>query len=101
SQIVLDGKESNFKNAGELAEAANDARKAHEAFLDGVIDAIDIAEMKAALSNRIVFPEFVELDEATKVEKAEAVLTKLEELQDQDPATNFKTLAEIKAAAGL
>lgn len=101
AQIVLDGKETNFANAGELAEAANDARKAHEAFLDGtdtvdgVNDATDIAEMKAALSNETVFPEFVALDEATKVEKAEAVLNALVAIKE-DGNTGFTTIKQIK-----
>lgn len=64
--------------------------------------AADIATMRSALDNEAYFPEFTKLSAADKTLKAEAVLNALLEMQaDEDNLQEFKTIAEIKAAAGL
>ena len=63
-----------------------------------------IAGMRTALLNKAetYFPEFAKLSAADQTLKAEAVLNALLEMQaDEDNPQEFKTIAEIKAAAGL
>lgn len=99
SEIVLNGKEADFTTAYTLGQAVDAAMEAHDTFLNNVNTSVSISTIKTALDNENVLPEFYALDAAAKVEKAEAVYNKLQELKAQD--YNFKTIAEIKAAAGL
>ncbi|WP_438335170.1 hypothetical protein ACIR03_01495 [Clostridium cochlearium] len=70
------------------------------AFIEAVNEATDINGMNTALDSD-VFPEFKALGSLEKVEKAELVYNKLAELKALDTPSSFKTIAEIKAAAGL
>lgn len=100
AEIVLNAKDADYADAMELAVAINDAVTAYTGFLGGVNSAASISAMNTALDNA-AFPAFQELSPAEKVAKAEAVYNKLTELKAQDPATDFKTIAQIKTAAGL
>ncbi|MED4455959.1 hypothetical protein [Metabacillus fastidiosus] len=74
--------------------------KAYTDFLAAVNGATDIGGMKTAL-DKVELPTFQELDAEAKVTKAEAVLNKLEELKALETPSSFKTIAEVKVAAGL
>lgn len=100
AEIVLNAKDADYADAMELAVAIDTAVTNYNAFLGGVNDAASISTMNTAL-DKTTFPAFQELSPAEKVAKAEAVYNKLQELKAQDPATNFKTIAQVKAAAGL
>lgn len=100
AEIVLNAKQADYSDAMELAVAIDTAVTAYTGFLGDVNGATTISGMNTNL-DKASFPAFQELNAAEKVEKAEAVLAKLTELKAQDPATNFKTIAQIKAAAGL
>lgn len=101
AEIVLNAKEDNFTTAYTLGQAVDAAMTAHKNFLTGVNGAGSISAMNTALNNENVFPEFYALSPVAKVEKAEAVYNKLQELKAQDPATDYKTIAQIKVVAGL
>ncbi|TRM10710.1 hypothetical protein FH966_02695 [Lentibacillus cibarius] len=104
SEIVFNEKDGEYADAMELAVAINNAVTAYDDFLNGasgVNNATTISEMNTALNNEDVFPEFFELSAAEKVEKAEAVFNKLQELQALENTSSFETLAEIKEAAEL
>lgn len=85
--------------------------KGYKEYIDGVNKVVTeatnekpatIASMKEALDNKDFLPEFAKLSPADKTLKAEAVLNTLLEMQaDKDNPQEFKTIAEIKAAAGL
>jgi len=107
AQLFLNTKEATsakYVTAYEFADALNKAMQAQVKFLADVNEATNNSTMKAALNNETAFPEFTELDAATKVEVSEKVLNKLKELRANDKegkVSNFNTIAEIKAAAGL
>ena len=107
AQLFLNTKEATsakYVTAYEFADALNKAMQAQVKFLVDVNAATNNSTMKAALNNETAFPEFTELDAATKVEVSEKVLNKLTELRAEDKApavSKFKTIAEVKAAAGL
>lgn len=102
-----------FKNneldAGYVFEVVN--VEGYKAYIDGVNKVVTgatdenpatIAAMKKALNNEDFLPEFAKLSAADQTLKAEAVLNALLEMQaDKDNPQEFKTIAEIKAAAGL
>jgi len=104
-----DQKAKEFKNAAAALEAvsAEDTGAIAErtAFFGSVNGADTIATMKTVLAgDNSLLPEFAKLGAVEQTEKAEAVLNKLAEIRANDEApavTNFKTIAEIKAAAGL
>ena len=73
---------------------------AYTGFLTGVNAATDIDAMMTAL-DKAAFPAYQELGTVEKVEKAELVLNELNRLKALDTPSEFKTIAEIKAAAGL
>lgn len=101
AEIVLNGKDADYPDAYELGEAVDAAMDAHGQFLTNVNGAANINAMKAALNDEDAFPTFVALDANDKVVKAEAVYNKLQELKSEKTPTDFKTISEIKAAAGL
>ena len=107
AQLFLNTKEATsakYVTAYEFADALNKAMQAQVKFLADVNAATNNSTMKAALNNETAFPEFTELDAATKVEVSEKVLNKLTEIRAEDKApavSTFKTIAEVKAAAGL
>lgn len=101
AEIVLNEKEEGFTTAYVLGKAVDTAMTTHGNFLNGVNTADSISAVKTALDNEDVFPAFYALDAAAKVEKAEAVYNKLQELKSQDPASEFQTITAIKTAAGL
>jgi len=100
AEIVINAKQADYGDAMELAVAIDTAVTAYTGFLGDVNGATTISAMNTNL-DKASFPAFQELSASEKVEKAEAVLAKLTELKAQDPATDFKTIAQIKAAAGL
>jgi len=104
AEIVLNAKKADFTTGYTLGQAIDAAMTAHGTFLNNVNTAADITAMKNALNDEDAFPAFFALDAADKVAKAEAALNKLAEIRADDKApavTNFKTISEVKAAAGL
>lgn len=60
-----------------------------------------ISAMVSALTNETYFKEFSKLSPAEQATKAELVLNKLIEMKSAEKPTEFKTIGEIKTAAGL
>jgi hypothetical protein len=89
---------------GAVTTESTGAIAVRSAFINGVNTATDIATMRTALNNEDLFPEFFALDVTEKTEKAELVYNALLALRADDEGeevSNFETIAEIKAAAGL
>lgn len=119
AKIYLDTKAADsakYVTAYQFADALNKAMQVQVNFLADVngktVDGDDVTytvpttnEMKSILDDEKAFPEFAALESATdKVEAAEKVVNKLTELRAADKApavSTFKTIAEVKAAAGL
>jgi len=91
---------SKFADLEEITTAFETVVDGYTTDLSNVNAATSIAAMKAALDTD-TFPKFKALGDLEKVEKAELVLEKLEELKGLEKPTQFKTVAEIMAAAGL
>jgi len=100
AEIVLNTKEDDFVDGYELACAVYEAMEAHSNFLVEVKAATTNTEMIAALNDKNVLPEFFELGPEEKVVKAELVLENMPKGEDGE-VIGYKTIAEIKAAAGL
>ncbi|MDH4620182.1 hypothetical protein, partial [Brevibacillus sp. AY1] len=104
-------KAKEFKNAAAALTAATDAITARAEFIatvNGIVtEATDeypatIAGMKAVLASEdSLIPSFAKLGAADQTDAAEAVLNKLQELQDKEKPEVFKSIADIKTAAGL
>lgn len=72
------------------------------AFLKAVNEADSIAKMRTVLAGKgSLVPEFADLGTVAQTEKAEAVYNQLQELKDQEPASEFQTITSIRTAAGL
>ena len=80
--------------------AVTTAKEERDTFISGVNGATDIVTMRKKLDEGL-FPEFFELSAAEKTEVAELVLDALNELKVDGDDAGFRTLAEIKTAAGL
>jgi len=88
-----------FANLAAIKDAITDQTTAYTGFLTGVNAAADIDAMMTALDNA-AFPAYQELGTVEKVEKAELVLNNIPKDKDGN-VVGYKTIAEIKAAAGL
>jgi hypothetical protein len=89
-----------FADLAAVKGAITTQTTAYTGFLTGVNAATDIDAMMTAL-DKAAFPAYQELGTVEKVEKAELVLNELNRLKALDTPSEFKTIAEIKAAAGL
>jgi hypothetical protein len=89
-----------FANLAAVSGEIGTQTTAYSTFLGNVNGAADIDAMMTAL-DVATFPAYQDLGTVEKVEKAELVFNKLTELKAETPASSFKTIAEIKAAAGL
>ena len=88
-----------FANLAAVNGAITAQTTAYTGFLTGVNAAADIEAMMTALDNA-AFPAYQELGTVEKVEKAELVLNNIPKDKDGN-VVSYKTIAEIKAAAGL
>ncbi len=100
AELVLASKNTGFDNLEAVKNAISTKTTAYSTFLGNVNAATDINDMMAKLDDE-AFPSFQKLDVVEKVTKAELVYNKLQELKGLEKPSEFKTIAEIKAAAGL
>lgn len=100
AELVLAARAEEFANLAAVSGEIATQTGAYTTFLDNVNAATDIDAMMTAL-DKAAFPAYQELDEIAKVEKAELVFNELTRLKGLEPAQEFKTIAQIKAAAGL
>jgi hypothetical protein len=95
-------KAKEFAKAEDAFGAVAEAITARETFIDAVNGQATISGMKDTLAAEdTLIPEFAKLDTVEQTDAAEAVLNALEALKAKDPAEEFETIAQIKAAAGL
>ncbi len=100
AELVLASKNTGFDNLEAVKNAISTKTTAYSDFLGNVNAATDINDMMTKLNDE-AFPSFQKLDVVEKVMKAELVFNKLQELKGLAKPSEFKTIAEIKAAAGL
>ena len=108
AEMVLDARNAletkkfalNDNSAYEAVTNDDGAIQVREAFIDGVNheEEATISSMRAALTDKDLFPEFFALNTADKTAAAERVLDVLNAFEGEE---KFETIAEIKAAAGL
>lgn len=105
-EASADQKAKEFKDAAAVLAAVSavgtGAIAERTAFLEAVNTADSISAIKTILAeDDSLLPEFAELGAVAQVEKAEAVYNKLVELKALETPSEFKTIAQIKTAAGL
>lgn len=104
AEIVLAAREKaedkEFASVDVATKAITDNVTTYTEFLTGVNTADSINGMNTAL-DKVAFPEFQKLSASEKIAKAEVVLNALNELKALETPSSFKTIAEVKAAAGL
>ncbi|CDX03435.1 Hypothetical protein DPCES_3549 [Desulfitobacterium hafniense] len=91
---------TSFTTTSDVTTAIGTASAARTNFLSAVNAATDIDGMKTALDGA-VFPEFQTLGDLAQVDAAESVLNVLDTLKAKTIPEEFKTITEVKAAAGL